>query len=110
MQGLVKMAHLIRNTALGTAVRLLSRNACLCFPVDSTKYQRINIDQSVPYGVSIDPLRGDKDEAAEVKVNWWFITRLIKEAANPSSESDDDPENPQSWAQWRKIFVSSVIW
>ncbi|KAK8931670.1 Transporter mfs1 [Metarhizium anisopliae] len=37
------------------------------------------------------------------------LTRLIKEAANLSSESDDDPENPQSWTQWRKMFVSSVI-
>ncbi|KAK9434875.1 NACHT domain protein [Metarhizium brunneum] len=103
------MAHLVRNTALGTAVRLLSRDTCLCFPVDSAKYQGMKIYQYFPYGGSIDPLRGDKDEAADVKVNWWFITRLIKEAANLSSESDDDPVNPQSWAPWRKMMVSSVI-
>lgn len=104
------MAHLVRNTALGTAVRLLSRNTILCFPVDSNKYQGRNIDQSVPYGESIDPLKDDKHEAAEVEVNWWFITRLIKEAANLGRESDEDPENPQNWAPWRKMFVSSLIW
>lgn len=71
------MAHHVRNTALGTAVRLLSRNTCLCFPVDSAKYQGMNIDQSAPSGGSIDPLRDDEDAAAKVQVDWWFITHKV---------------------------------
>ncbi|UKZ50467.1 hypothetical protein TrVGV298_004730 [Trichoderma virens] len=82
------MAALIRNTALSTAVRFISRSSILAYPNTSNA----NLSTSrIAAGKNSDGPRAIQDR---IEVGW---------------ASDNDPENPQHWNLSWKIFVSSLI-
>ncbi|KAL7781793.1 major facilitator superfamily domain-containing protein [Trichoderma afarasin] len=82
------MATPIRNTALGTIVRFLSRGSILAHPT------RTNTNLSERNKEVEKTSHAKKDIQGHIVVGW---------------TTDSDPENPQNWPLSWKIFVSSLI-
>ncbi|KAK7900191.1 GTPase-activating protein [Exophiala xenobiotica] len=130
------MAQLFRDTVAGQLLRLISGNRLLQYPEerDSSIWQKyLNADKSANMAIhgsteppsseekqesGSQPRRDSSSASTTVDNDNALINTLSKTKVDPEKGRDvhivdwygpDDPDNPQNWGRWKKIWVTFEI-
>ncbi|KAK5207540.1 GTPase-activating protein [Exophiala xenobiotica] len=130
------MAQLFRDTVAGQLLRLISGNRLLQYPEerDSSIWQKyLNAEKSANMAIhgsteppsseekqesGSQPRRDSSSASTTVDNDNALINTLSKTKVDPEKGRDvhivdwygpDDPDNPQNWGRWKKIWVTFEI-